>query len=186
MGLILQIIIPLILLIGLAMYLTSRQEMKEKISKKLKEKNNEFNTKIIIYGNFKHMAGLTVNEGANVDLFVCDDKVIMESNGIKFNLDNDKILDVTIKSESEIKEAYVSSIGGAVGGAVLFGPLGAMIGGRAKKKTDKTVKNYLIFTYDKGDKTDFISFEILNFLNADKIVKYFKDSANKTKKEINL
>lgn len=178
-----EIILLMILagvLIGLAMSISNHR----KLTNRLKEKSNELGA--IIYGNYKHMTGLTVNEGANVDLFVCNDRIVMESNGTQFNLDNNKILDVTIKTETEIRKAYVSSIGGAVGGAVLFGPLGAMIGGRAKKKTDKTVKSYLIFTYDKGDKTDFISFEIINFLKTDKIVKYFKDNSNKTKKEINL
>ena len=178
-----EIILLMILvgaLIGLAISISNQR----KITNRLKEKSNELGA--IIYGNFKHMAGLTVNEGANVDLFVCNDRVVMESNGAQFNLNNNKILDVTVKSETEIRKAYVSSVGGAVGGAILFGPLGAMIGGRAKKKTDKTVKSYLIFTYDKGDKTDFISFEIVNFIKADKIVKYFKDNVNKTKKEINL
>lgn len=44
-----------------------------------------------------------------------------------------------IKTDKEIQQQYVSSVGGAVGGAVLFGPLGAITGGRAKKKTVKEV-----------------------------------------------
>jgi len=69
-----------------------------------------------------------------------------------------------IKTETEIQNAYVSSVGGAIGGLALFGPLGAMVGGRTKKKTDKIIHNYLIFAYDKDGQTDFISFDVTNRL----------------------
>ncbi|MEH2944892.1 hypothetical protein VSQ32_19130 [Lachnospiraceae bacterium KK002] len=58
---------------------------------------------------------------------------------MNFELEKSKITDMCIKTDKEIQQQYVSSVGGAVGGAVLFGPLGAITGGRAKKKTVKEV-----------------------------------------------
>ena len=92
-----------------------------------------------------------------------------------------KILDVNIKSEKEIQTNYTSSIGGAVGGAILFGPLGAMIGGRRKKKVDKICHSYLILTYknEKENKIDYISFDVTNNFNAYKFVDYFSKNCKK-------
>lgn len=38
--------------------------------------------------------------------------------------------------------------------------LGAIVGVRAKEKKSTTVKEYLIFTYLKEDKVDYISFDV--------------------------
>ncbi|HWQ74026.1 MAG TPA: hypothetical protein VN441_01810 [Syntrophomonas sp.] len=122
----------------------------------------------------KLMAGLPAPEGAEFFLYLCDDKVIFERNETNYQLLFEKIADVDIKTDIEIQNSYISSIGGAVGGAVLFGPLGAMVGGRAKKKTDKKISEYLIFAYTKDDATDFISFDVTNDREAPMFVDYFK------------
>lgn len=108
----------------------------------------------------KHMDGLPVAEGADMYLYLCDDKMIFERNENIYNLEFSKLRDVTIKTDEEIQKAYVSSVGGAIAGQMLFGTLGAMVGGRAKEKTTKTITSYLIFTYDKDGKNEFISFVI--------------------------
>ena len=55
-----------------------------------------------------------------------------------FKLLKEKITDVTMTNDIEIQKNNVSSIGGAVSGAILFGALGAIIGGRAKNKKVKS------------------------------------------------
>ena len=83
-----------------------------------------------------------------------------------FELDKSKITDMCIKTDREIQQQYVSSVGGAVGGAVLFGPVGAIIGGRSKKKTVKNeVHNYLIITYQSPD-IKYIGFETIGYALA--------------------
>ncbi len=133
----------------------------------------------------KHMAGLPIAEGAECFVYLCSSKIIFFRNETEYSLLFDKVTDVLVKTDSEIHQAYVSSIGGAVGGAVLFGPLGAMIGGRAKKKESKTFKYYLIFEYDKDEGVDFISFEIQNQISANSFVKAFSQK-EKIKKTIEL
>jgi len=114
----------------------------------------------------KHMAGLPMAEGAEIFVYRCDDKVVFERNQDTIELEITKVRDILIKTDVEIQKSYVSSAGGAVGGYVLFGPLGAMIGGRAKEKKSTTVEKYLIFAYEKENDLNYISMEVSNEPNA--------------------
>ncbi|PJO43923.1 hypothetical protein [Lysinibacillus xylanilyticus] len=114
----------------------------------------------------KHMAGLPIADGAEIFVYRCKDKVVFERNQDTIELDINKVRDILIKTDVEIQKSYVSSAGGAVGGYVLFGPLGAMIGGRAKEKKSTKTEKYLIFAYEKDGETDYISMEVTNEPNA--------------------
>ncbi|MEA4896165.1 MAG: hypothetical protein VB064_13035 [Oscillospiraceae bacterium] len=106
-----------------------------------------------------HFAGLPIASGLSCTLYDYLDKIDICNGYMFFTLSKSKITDVCLRTDVEIRKQYVSSVGGAVGGAVLFGPLGAMIGGRAKQKQDKTVHTYLIFTYLKDGQLQYIGFE---------------------------
>lgn len=128
-----------------------------------------------------HFYGLPVHEGAPTKVYWCADKVIFEANGANFNLDLSKITDVSIKTDVEIQNQYVSSAGGAVAGGMLFGPIGAMIGGRTKEKQSKEVTRYIIFTYVDANEMKYIALsygdyfpmtsEVQKFVNAFKSIK---------------
>jgi hypothetical protein len=134
----------------------------------------------------KHMAGLPIAQDAPTYLYLCDDKVIFERNEMTYNLEWNKIKDITMKTDLEIQKAYVSSIGGAVAGGVLFGPLGAIIGGRTKTKVNKKIEKYLIFTYNKDENIDFISFDVTGIIKANEFVKFFNKNKPANRTEINL
>lgn len=127
----------------------------------------------------KHMDGLPWGEQADCNVYLYPDKYVFWRNKNTYTLSMDKITDVCIKTDVEIQKAYVSSVGGAIGGAALFGKLGAMIGGRVKEKTDTTISKFLIFTYNKDGETKYISFEI-PFYNkkAPKYVKAYQAQAS--------
>lgn len=155
---------------------------KEEKSERKKRKEELKATKAI---TLPHFYGLPVAEGTLCNLYLCEDKIVFESKGATFNLYKDKIIDVSDKSEEEISKSYVSSIGGAVGGALLFGPLGAMIGGRTKEKVDKEERFFLIFTYKEKNENKYISF----LVNRDRtgIYDFIADFQNNyNKKEFNL
>lgn len=146
-------------------------------------KKEEIGAKKVI--TLPHFYGLPLVEGTMCNLFLCEDKILIECKDTTFNLYKDKIIDVSDKSETEIRKSYVSSVGGAVGGAILFGPLGAIIGGRTKEKTEKEEKQYLIFTYKDKEKNKYISF----LVNRDRtgIYDFIADfQNNRQKREIEL
>ena len=133
----------------------------EKIEENLKKEEEIKNT---LY-NMKHVSGLPLSEGSICSILYSDGRLITTGGGNKFHLSIQKVTDICIKTDTELQKSYVSSIGGAVGGAVLFGTLGAMIGGRAKEKTITNITNYLIITYIKDNDVDYIGFEIKEDLN---------------------
>lgn len=108
------------------------------------------------------------------------DRFEFKSGSIQFKLAKSKIVDISITTDTDIQKQYVSSIGGAVGGAVLFGPLGAMIGGRAKQKKTINVSYYMIITYkNENDELKYIGFDVTYALSkAKKFESEFKKTNN--------
>ena len=111
-------------------------------------------------GELKHATGLPIAEGVNVGIVIYADRVeFTHGANTQITLERSRITDVTINTETEVQTFVNSSIGGAVAGGVLFGPLGAIIGGRAKRKDITTKSHFLIFTYTKNDSFEIIAFE---------------------------
>lgn len=132
-----------------------------------------------IKGVFKHINGLNILENAQCEVLLYPDRYEFKSGTLKFNLSKSKVIDVTVKTDREIQQQYVSSIGGAVAGGVLFGPLGAIIGGRAKKKAIKTYSSYLIITYKDNGNIKYIGFDVTNApFKAKKFESEFKKNNN--------
>lgn len=115
------------------------------------------NASLFTCGN--HVSGLPIAENVKCNIFSCPEHYEISVNGNSFTLSKSKVIDVAIKTDVEISKQMVSSVGGAVAGAVVFGPLGAIIGGRAKEKKSKTISNYLIFTYKSDDEIKYIGFD---------------------------
>jgi hypothetical protein len=135
------------------------------------EKMNNLNAKE--RGNFSHIAGLNLPENVLCEVYWGQDKLIIESSGVTYNLPFDRIKDICIKTDIDIQKAYVSSAGSAIAGAMVFGPLGAIVAGRAKEKVTKNISNYLIIIYKKEDTIDYISFNATNNPNANRFVYLF-------------
>ena len=109
----------------------------------------------------RHVAGLPVSEGAVCGLFLLPNAIAVESNASSFYIGFGQITEITVKTDVEVREAYVSSAGGALAGGIMFGALGAMVGGRTKKKTTRNYTKFLIIGYNPSDggQTNFASFE---------------------------
>lgn len=95
----------------------------------------------------RHISGLGTAANVFCTIQVWQEHYTFIMNNITFNLQRDKVTDIAIKTETEVQQQYVSSVGGAVLGGALFGAAGAAYGGRAKKKEIKTISSYLVFTY---------------------------------------
>lgn len=160
-------------------------------SKNRKKHRSELNSKIKDlnakeYGVFQHTIGLPLAENVFCNLYFCEDKLTIESGGAVFNLSLNKIKDMTCTTDVEIQKAYVSSAGGAVAGAMLFGPLGAMVGGRAKEKNTRDITVYLVISYEKNDNLEYISLKASNSLKVNKFINLFKQTSQNKKIEIEL
>lgn len=163
----LAIIAVVVILIFIGINAASKSSQKK--SKARQEKFKELQDLGIKYQfTLSLFSGLKIPEHSPCIVSVYADSLSIEANGVKYVLKNDKIKDVCTKTDVEIQKHYVSSAGGAVGGAVLFGAVGAMIGGRVKEKTDRTISNYLIVTYDKDGQPDYIAFDVTGNPTASK------------------
>ncbi len=122
-----------------------------------------------------HTYGLPIAEGVGCTIYAYQERIEFNSGTTNITLSRNKITDMCVKTETDIQQQYISSVGGAVGGAVLFGPLGAIIGGRAKKKKSKTNTYYLIITYKKDDSSlTYLGFDVSNcFFQANELVTNF-------------
>lgn len=160
---------------------------KRKEEEKLKEKQKLEEMGYLTSANLTHEAGLPIAENILCKIDYFKDKIVIEGSGTIFNLSTDKIMDISIKTDTEIETFYNSSIGGAVAGAFVLGPLGAMIGGRRKKKEVKKTESFLVITYDKDDEVNFIVFNTkTDPFKANKLVKFFRESGIKSQKTIEL
>ena len=81
-----------------------------------------------------HVSGLTVSDGAKCGLIFLRDEIVVLNGRSDYHIRTEQITEVTTKTETEINKAYVSSTGGALAGGLMFGAVGAAIGGRTKQK----------------------------------------------------
>ncbi|MFR0780633.1 MAG: hypothetical protein ACLSH8_13630 [Zhenhengia sp.] len=146
------------------------------ISKVKEVESNQFVVFQDICIDVKHVVGLPIQEGMECSLKYSEESIDITQGNTTFNLDLSKVRDITTTTDTEIQKQYVSSAGGAIGGYMLFGPLGGIVGGRAKKKNIKTTTHYLVITYLDDDKIKYISFEYIPCLEVTKIVNQFEAS----------
>lgn len=167
------VIVILLLIIAFCIFMAVKTSKARAIAK-ANLQNSMVNKNALFMVAIKHFNGLPIAEGVLTQCFWCPTKVVFEANGATFNLDFSKITDISIKTDVEIQKQYVSSVGGAVAGGVIFGPLGAMIGGRAKQKQTRQVTQYLIFTYVDNGAIKYIAFDCTNTFKAQQFVNEFQ------------
>lgn len=103
-----------------------------------------------IGANFAIVSGLNLPAGVRCSVQLMGDHLSIRSQNQEFILSNSKIVSVMVHTAKEIQKQYVSSVGGAVAGGLLAGPLGMIVGGMAQKKTITNKTPLLIFAYQSG------------------------------------
>lgn len=114
------------------------------------------------------------------------DVIRIEAAGHEFILPIDRVLDISIVTNEQIQKGYVSSAGGAVAGGLMFGVLGAALGGRPKATISKIFTHFLVFTYssDEGE-TKFIAFNATNCqIEARRLIKRFSSEHPRSESDI--
>lgn len=164
---------------------------KEKESKKVIENQRKIAEKVNneqikglrdVSGQLKLIGGLgDLPTGTSCKTLCNSARMKFSASGQDFVLETSKLLDVSVMTQTEIQKQYVSSVGGAVAGAVLLGPIGAIIGGRASKKTVNNTSKYLVIAYVSEGETKYIVFDVTNNFFGNSVknkYKYLKKQEN--------
>lgn len=141
--------------------------------KKAKQKfgKDEF----LFMGTFPILAGLHLPETAKCNVYCLRNRIVIEALRQEYSLPVNRIVDVSTMSKTQIQKQYVSNAGGAVAGGMMFGPLGALLGGGVSQRTIRNTSKFLIFTYKDtdGENMKYIIFDAtkgmskaLDFVNA--------------------
>lgn len=117
-----------------------------------------------------HMTGLPLPQGADCSLCFDEGRLTISGGGQEFRLSYDKVVSIELHTDVDIQKSYVSSVGGAVGGYMLFGELGAMVGGRAKERTSTVEEYYALVTYLKEGTSAGLSFRTMDGALAQEII----------------
>ena len=95
--------------------------------------------------------GLPLMQGIMCKVKSTPGEIIIEAQGTVFKLDKSKIASITIEKNISTHTQTYSSAGGALAGAIMFGAVGAAIGGRAKTKQITEKKKYIVITYSDNE-----------------------------------
>lgn len=117
-----------------------------------------------VSGNYVLSGGLPLVGGTMCLVSLTETGVSISAPGAKFNIAIEKITSISTKTDTEIQEnkQLVSSIGGALVGAALFGLPGAIVGGGAKEKTvsNTVYHNFMVITYKKDNSLSSVVFAL--------------------------
>lgn len=180
-------IVLLSLLLFCSIYLIvlgAKQVYKKKKRKALQKKLGAIDS-----ATFTHIAGLPFAEqGAGMATCCWTTRNTFSSAQARWcNLPFAKVQDVACKTKKEIQNNYVSSIGGAIGGAYLFGPIGAMIGGRTKKITNVKTEKFFMVAYEKDGETAYVAFDCQKAgWKGEKFTKAFHNQKSSTPQQVTL
>lgn len=147
------------------------------VSVEEKVKRETVNCKLQLVG------GLDLAAGSICSAMCSPEFISFSASGQTFTLSPEKLIDVSVMTPQEIQTQYVSSVGGAIAGGILLGPIGAALGGTAQKKKTKIVRQYLIFAYQADSEVKYIVFDVTsapqNGKKISKIYAYLKKNENK-------
>ena len=133
--------------------------------------------------NIQLVGGLDLAAGSICSAVCSPESISFSASGQTFTLSPEKLIDVSVMTPQEIQTQYVSSVGGAIAGGILLGPIGAALGGSAQKKKTKIIRQYLIFAYQADAEVKYIVFDVTsapqNGKKISKIYAYLKKNENK-------
>lgn len=103
--------------------------------------------------------GLNIFPNTMCKVFCGSEHISITACGQEFCLPNEKLVFVKKMRKTEITRQYVPNAGGAVAGAMIAGPLGALIGGGPSLKKVRMKSRYLVIAYQSEDGVQYILFD---------------------------
>jgi hypothetical protein len=112
----------MILFFGVSAYMTIANEKKRKEAAHKAALADNAQLNCIWSSKLLHIAGLPLAEKAVCSVCYSPDKLTIEGGGTNFSLPANRITDISVFTDFEIRKLNTNSISGAVGGAVFFAP----------------------------------------------------------------
>ncbi len=92
-----------------------------------------------------------------------------------FELPIEKIENIQLMNERQIKQVIEQSASGTILGAAAFGTLGALIGGRIQTKEKVKINTLLVIDYKSGEKKQIVLNVTDNIKDNERVVKRFRE-----------
>lgn len=118
--------------------------------------------------------GLPIPQSSDVSIKMTPGALTITGSGQEFEIDASKLTLVDLKSDVEMEKIIQQSAPGMIIGAVTFGVIGAMIGGRVKTKEKRTVNHFLIINYQSDELKTIVIDATKDWYNAAALVDYFR------------
>ena len=101
----------------------------------------------VLTGSFTLISGLEAPAGAKCSLAYWPERFTVTALGRTYELPLERIAAAQAATVRTVHRQYVSSAGGAVAGGMLFGPVGALLGGAARPRTVRESSLLLMVAY---------------------------------------
>lgn len=111
---------------------------------------------------FTHVLGLPVMEGAICSVRSEYDKITIKTQGTVLTLNKNRITYIGKENNIQKYAQAVSSVGGAIAGSMLFGGIGAALGGRVKSRNFLSKRQYLVIAYIGED--DVVKYIVFDYI----------------------
>lgn len=138
---------------------------------------------VLVFVSVPCVSGLPVPEKTMAQVYYFEDHLEIDAGGTEYNLTLEKVQEIAIQTHVERQTQAVSSVGSAMLGAAIAGPIGAAIGGRAKEKKIQSTTSFLVVSYTGKDGAPaYIAFDALYTPKCADIVKLFQKRPRQTGK----
>lgn len=127
---------------------------------------------MVTLGNL--VEGVPVPQNSDLSIKLTPGVLTITGSGQEFEIDVSKLTLIDLKSDVEMEKIIQQSAPGMIIGAVTFGVIGAMIGGRVKTKEKRTVNHFLLISYLSDELKTIVIDVTKDWYNAAQLVDYFR------------
>lgn len=115
------------------------------------------------------------------------EELVVEASSQSFHIPDEKLVFVKKMSKTDIIKQYTPNVGGAVAGALIAGPIGALIGGSGSVRTVRLKSKYLVIAYQGEREVQYILFDaVKNPSMVNKMRNHYKYLAGRESIRVDL
>ncbi len=129
-----------------------------------------------------HVNGLVQFSGEG-ELRIFVDRLEFSVGGTQYTLPIERIISADILTQKQTEYIITQKLSHAVLGGLVFGDVGALIGGMPKSKAIETTEENLVITYEKDEEAKFI---VLKNLPCEKVIRTIKQYVHLKPQHVDL